>query len=68
MVLLLVYFYRDSKTNDVKVAGKVFKIKNVPGVSLFPESPDSPHNLMIVLVDPMKRTVTVMKNSFKDFW
>jgi hypothetical protein len=67
-LLSLLHLCRDSKTNAVKVAGKVFQVNSVAGVDLYKENIDSPHNRFYAIVDPMKKSVTVIRNNFKNFW
>lgn len=64
----IVTVFRNSSTNAVQVSGKAFKIKRVDGVDLFPDNPTSPHNVCIAVLDPLKKSVTFVKNTFKDFW
>jgi hypothetical protein len=61
--------YKDSKTAEVKMSGKVFEIENVSGLELFQgKSRDSRYNHLYLIVDPMKKTINVMKNTFHNFW
>jgi hypothetical protein len=59
---------RDSKTETVQFSGRVFRINRVTGLELFPENPHSPLNSLVVIVDVLKKTITVVKNNFKSFW
>jgi hypothetical protein len=59
---------RDSKTDVVQFSGKVFRINAASGLELFPDNPSSALNALIVIVDPLKKAVTVIKNDFKPFW
>ena len=59
--------FRDSKNNEVKVSGRAYRILSVPGVSLF-EHPESSHNSLFVIIDPLKKEITVIKNSFRPYW
>lgn len=56
----LLTVYRDSKTNEIVVAGKAFIMRQVQGLELFPH-PDSPINQIILLVDPAKKQIVVFK-------
>jgi len=40
----------------------------VSGVQLFPTHPHCEHNCLLVYVDPIKKRVVVLKNSYKPFW
>jgi hypothetical protein len=52
----------------VQFSGRVFRINRVTGLELFPENPLSPLNSLVVIVDVLKKTITVVKNNFKSFW
>lgn len=107
--------YKDSKTNDIKVSGRAYRIKSVDGLTMFPGkshylqlpwfmsnnlqlplfSNDFPpfdeslmstlffllfsgtffsseeenmHNELILLIDPMKKYVTAIKNTYRPYW
>lgn len=64
----LITVYRDSKTEQVQIAGRVYQLEKVTGLTLFQDDPDSPHNQLFLVIDPLKKEVTVMKHSFKPFW
>jgi hypothetical protein len=55
--------YKDSKTAEVKLAGRVYAVTRVAGLDLFPH-PDNRHNTMYAIVDPLKKQITVVKNNF----
>ncbi len=59
---------RDAKSGNVKVAGKVFQIQSISGIDLYKDNVDSLHNRFYAIVDPMKKSVTVIRNNFKNFW
>jgi hypothetical protein len=59
---------RDSKTDTVQFSGKAFHVVAVSGLELFPSYPHCDLSCLIVYVDPIKKNVLVLKNSFKPFW
>ena len=59
---------RDSKTDTVQFSGKAFHVVAVSGLELFPAYPHCDLSCLIVYVDPIKKNVLVLKNSFKPFW
>lgn len=65
---MLIIAHRDARTNQVQLSGRVFLVRSVAGVNLFPANPSSPHNILLLMVDPLKKVVTVVKNSFMPFW
>jgi hypothetical protein len=68
-LLLTNYYYcRDSTTLAVKVSGKAYSIRAVPGLTLFPANPESSWNAFILIVDPLKKTISILKNTYKKFW
>ena len=50
----------------IQISGRAFKLISVDGVELFPT--ESKFNLFIVIIDPMKKFVTVIRNSHKPYW
>ena len=62
--------YRNSTTNAPEIAGKAFLVKNIPGVQLYSNTKDesSVENMYIVLIDPTKRYLTVLKKTMIPFW
>jgi len=59
---------RDSKTDTVQFSGRAYRINSTEGLELFPANPNSPLNSLVVIIDPLKKTVTAVKNNFKPFW
>jgi cilia- and flagella-associated protein 300 len=59
--------YKDSKSGDVKIAGRVYCIKEVAGLDLFTH-PDNIHNALFVYVDPLKKQLVVVKKNFAPYW
>jgi hypothetical protein len=64
----LITVYRDAKTEEVQIAGRVYQLSKVSGLVLFQDDPDSPHNSLFLVVDPLTKMVTVLKYSYKPFW
>jgi len=64
----LVTVYRDANTQEVKVSGKAFAVQSVTDIELFPNNPDSTWNICIVLIDPLKKMITMVKNTYKKYW
>jgi hypothetical protein len=65
--IFFVFVSRDSKTEKVQVSGRVFLIKSVTGLDLFTHI-ESSHNSLFAVVDPLKKTITVVKENFKPYW
>ena len=59
--------YKDSKSGDVKLSGRVYNIRRVTGLNLF-TYPDSSQNYLYIIVDPLKKQITVIKSDFKPYW
>ena len=57
--------YKDNE-GKVVVSGKVFRVRAIGGARIF--SSDSILNGMIVLIDPLKKYITVIKKDVKGFW
>ncbi len=45
-----------------------YDVVAVSGLELFPSYPHCDLSCLIVYVDPIKKNVLVLKNSFKPFW
>jgi len=60
--------YKDANTGSIAVSGRVYQIKNVPGLALFSHPDKDIVNLLLVVVDPLKKHLLVLKNDFKPFW
>lgn len=58
--------YRDAN-GEVKVASKVYRVRQVRGLTLHPY-PESPHNLLVLVVDPVKKHIITLKYDYKPFW
>lgn len=64
----LVTVFKDSNTKEVKVSGKAYLVQGIEGIELFPANPTSSWNVCILLIDPLKKTVTMLKNTYKKYW
>jgi hypothetical protein len=66
----LVTVFKDAATQEVKISGKAFEIESVNGLELFPASKkiNESYSHLFVIVDPLKKNVVVMKNTFHNFW
>ena len=70
MLFLIVLRHRNASTNKPEIAGKAFLVKQLPGVQLYSGTRDesSAENMYLVLVDPTKRHLTVIKKTMIPFW
>lgn len=59
---------RDSKTDTVQFSGRAYTVSSTESLELFPQNPGSALNSLVLVIDPLKKTVTAVKNSFKPFW
>lgn len=64
----MVTIYRDAKTSNVQIAGRTFKVMGVAGLDIFPGQADNPNNSLFVVIDPLKKTATAIKNTYRSFW
>lgn len=66
--------YKNATTGQPEIAGKAFMVRSLKGVELFGSGhghrtvPDSVANALIVIVDPSKHFVTVVKKVMTPFW
>ena len=63
----LVTVRKNKNTGNLVVASIPIAVKNVTGISLFPDQ-DSPHNFCYLVVDPQRRSVKYWSAAFVDFW
>ncbi len=63
----LVTVRKSKNTGNLVVASIPIAVKNVTGISLFPDQ-DSPHNFCYLVVDPQRRSVKYWSAAFVDFW
>lgn len=64
----LVTVYKDAATQEVRISGKAFEVQAVNGLELFSQKANPTYSHLHVIVDPMKKQIVVMKNSFNSFW
>ena len=62
----LLTVYKDSDTHQIKAVNKVYLVHSVEGGCL--HSTENELNTFIVDIDPVKKTVTLLKMTFKSFW
>ena len=58
---------RDSQNGDVKISTQAALVHSVSGSDLFMGA-DSSANRMIVVVDPLKRLVYVVRTTLRNYW
>ncbi len=63
----LLTVYKAPKTGEVTVSGRIFSLEAVKGVTLHGE-PDKPFNTLVVVVEPLRKEVRVLKCDFQSFW
>jgi hypothetical protein len=72
--MYIVVVCRSETTGKPEIAGKAFVVRRMNGVELFGSSRgmrvvrDSYANILIILVDPTKRYITVVKKVMAPFW
>jgi cilia- and flagella-associated protein 300 len=67
--------YKNATTDQPEIAGKAFSINNVPGLDLYGDAAvyggsdeGVAENVFIIVVDPSKRQLTVMKKVMASMW
>lgn len=63
----LLTVYKAPATGEVTVSGRVFLVEAVKGVSLHPEE-DKPFNTLVMVIEPLRKEVRVLKCDYKSFW
>lgn len=64
----LVTVYKDADTKEVRVSGKAFEITDIKGTELFSGRINPVYSHFYVIIEPMKKSITIMKNTFNEFW
>ena len=59
--------YKAPTTGDITVSGKVLLVNTVRGMGLH-SAEEKPYNTFILIVEPMRKEISVLKNDFKPFW
>ena len=62
----LLTVYKDSESNQIRAVNKVYHVHSVDGTSL--HSAENKLNAFIVNIDPVKKTVTLIKTTYVSFW
>lgn len=70
MGVFYVSCHRNVTTELPEISGKAYLIRHVAGVHLFPNEQDecSAENMLLVVIDPSKKQITVVKKSMVPFW
>jgi len=63
----LLTVYKAPSTGEVTVSGRVYLLEAVKGVTLHPEE-GKPFNLLVLVVEPLRKEVRVLKCDYKTFW
>jgi len=63
----LLTVYKAPVSGEVTVSGRVYLLEAVQGVTLHPEE-DNPFNLLVVVVEPLRKELRVLKCDYKSFW
>ena len=63
----LLTVYKAPTTGAVTVSGKVYQLTSVDGLTLHNHD-DKPFNTFIVIVEPMRKEISVLKNDYTPYW
>ena len=64
----LLTVYKAPTTGNVTVSGKVFSITSVRGMDLFLHEEKTLLNTFIIIIEPIRKEISVLKNDFKPYW
>jgi cilia- and flagella-associated protein 300 len=64
----LLTVYKMPSTGEVAISGRCFQVLSVGGVDLFSNPEKDQQNVLVLVVDPMKKEVTSLKVNFVSFW
>ena len=63
----LLTVYKAPTSGAVTVSGKVYQVRAVDGLDLH-RNPDKPFNTFLVMVEPMRKEISVFKNDHVPYW
>jgi hypothetical protein len=63
----LLTVYKAPTTGDITVSGKAYLISTVKGLALH-HADDKPFNTFVVVIEPMRKEIHVLKNDYQPFW
>ena len=64
----LLTVFKNPASGEVSIAGRCFRISNVAGLELFEDPDKEKQNILVAIVDPLKKVVTTLKVNYKSFW
>ena len=63
----LLTVYKAPTSGAVTVSGKVFALKSVDGMTLHPNE-DKPYNTLLLIVEPLRKEMSVLKVDYVPYW
>eukprot|EP00605_Chrysophyceae_sp_TOSAG23-4_P000812 GSChrysophyteH1.ASY1.ANO1.902.1 assembled CDS len=63
----LLTVYKAPTTGNVTVSGKVYRVTGAEGLTLH-QHEDKPFNTLLVIIEPMRKEISVLKNDYIPFW
>ena len=64
----LLTVFKNPASGEVSIAGRCYKLERVAGIEYFNDPEKEKQNLLIFVVDPMKKVVTTLKVNYTSFW
>lgn len=64
----LVTVFKNPSSGEVNISGRCFKLTGVDGVEVFSNPDREKQNVLLVIVEPLKKVVTTLKVNFVSFW
>lgn len=64
----LLTVYKNPSTGEVNISGRCYSLTGVDGVELFSNPDKDKQNLLIVIVEPLKKVITTLKVNFVSYW
>ncbi len=60
--------YKNPSTGEVNISGRCYSLLSVDGIEIFSHSDKDRQNLLIVVVEPLKKVITTLKVDFASYW
>ena len=64
----LLTVFKNPASGEVSIAGRCFRIEKIAGLDLWEDPEKKKQNLLVAIVDPLKKVVTTLKVNYKSFW
>lgn len=64
----LVTVFKNPTTGEVNISGRCYSLASVDGVDIFSNPDREKQNVLLLIVEPLKKVITTLKVNFVSFW